>query len=387
MKITKNQARFFHYLKNDYIQHFLYGLCVFGVILGAFIFHEWYNKQREPSSSVEERIIALFPILAKAMVYTLFMAIPVYINLFFFSVYRGRIDKIMGWEIIPPPRLKGWGFPIFLLISSLVALAFAFPLSSFFQRVLGGTIPAPWGSVFIIAELLTLVSTAAKYAKDTIELNRELERRKRLEDIRRIRSLENALGFIKKQIRPHFLFNTLQNLKILAWKKSDDLPMLMDQLSVLLRYLFREANKKLVSVEKEIEFIRGYIELEKLSLSRNTRLTFDVEGFEIEGEEAPQIAPMLLLNLVENCFKHYDKGSEEEKQIQIHICLGDGKATLSTLNTFEPGIQNEHSTVESNEVGLKTLTESLALIYEDQYQFEIKVEPPYFITHLQIPLQ
>lgn len=376
MRITKSQARLYGYLKNDYIQHFLHGCGVFMLILGAFVFHTWYRKL----SFSWDTFLLIF---RDSIFYTLTMSFPVYFNFFLFLVYRGRIDKIIGWKVFPRPELKGWGFPLFMLVSLLTALIFAITATDFLNNQLT-IVKSEWYGVFVACELLILISTGAAYTKETIESVRALERKTRLEDIRRHRELEKTLDFIRKQIRPHFLFNTLQNLKILAFKKSDDLPMLMDQLSLLLRYLFTEANKKLVSVEKEIEFIRGYVELERLSLSRDTELTFRVEGFQVE-REMPKIAPMLLLNVVENCFKHYNKSSQDKKRIEIRIRCEKDKLILFALNSFESGMQNEHQMFKSNGVGLKTLSESLTLIYGKRYKLETKNELPYFIVHLQVP--
>jgi len=393
MRISKNQARLYQLFKNAYVQQLLYGCGVFILIFGAFVFHSWYNEEGMRFSDTWERMRKLIPIFKEATLYTLAMAPPVYLNLLLFLAYRGRISKILGWEISPFPELKGWGFPIFIITSLIVSLTLAFPIKILLIKVFGmEIIPAPWSSVFIVAEFLTLLSIGAYYAKETIEVNRELERRSRLEDIRRRneaekrrKEVENELTFIKRQIRPHFLFNTLQNLKILALKKSDDLPVLIDQLSLLLRYLFTEANSRLVSLEKELDFIRGYVELERLSLSPNTQLLFAVNKGKTVRTTG-KIAPMLLLNIVENCFKHYNKSSRQEKIITIQIKINRNSLTLATKNTFQPGVQNEHPPVDTGGVGLKTLTENLALVYGNQFHLKAESRSTYFLIQLKIPL-
>ena len=207
----------------------------------------------------------------------------------------------------------------------------------------------------------------------------------RLTEIRRRRTVEEALQLIKARIRPHFLFNALQNLKILAQQKSDELPVLMNQLSRLLRYTFTEADRKKVTIAKEIEFITSYLALEKLNLNSDIQFSFEcrISPDALQKE----IAPMLLLVIVENCFKHYNKSSHDTQTIDIQIDATTDSLILNTQNTFDLGFKNEHSNIESNGFGLKWVEEHLRLLYPNQYtlNFGQQTDNRFFVK-LKIPL-
>lgn len=208
----------------------------------------------------------------------------------------------------------------------------------------------------------------------------------RLTEIRRRRTVEEALQHIKARIRPHFLFNALQNLKILAQQKSEELPALMNQLSRLLRYTFTEADRKKVTISKEIEFITSYLALEKLNLNKNIHFTYqnNINPDALQKE----IAPMLLLVIVENCFKHYNKCSRDAQMIDIQIEATTDFLILNTQNTFDLGFKNEHADTETNGFGLKWVEEHLTLLYANQYilNFGQQADNRFFVK-LKIPLQ
>ena len=340
-------------------------------------------------------------------------------------VYKRRLDFLLHF-VLTAAQINGWVFPIFLISSTLIALLFTFLLDGIspehrkqYYLIL---IEPNYYINFVTIEIICLMSVGAAFTKVTIEKNRELERTKRLTDIRRRHAVEDTLALIRARIRPHFLFNALQNLKILARQKSDELPDLMNQLSFLLRYTFTEADKKNVTIGKEIEFISSYIALEQLNISHDTQFSYTQNiGTEALHQE---IAPMLLLVIIENCFKHYNKSSDKEKIIRISIEANTQHLTLKTLNSFDSGVKNEHDTAfnldlkneqqadfeenakneqdtafcgnteygqetpPKNGFGLKWVKKNLQLLYPNRYQLDNGFQNGnQFFVHLKIRLQ
>lgn len=378
-KITKSQAKVYQILQNDVFQHSVFGFVVFVIVFCVFAIDGSLSAQVHFGEGKAEAFLLVF---REAIVYFLVMIVPVYLN--FFVVYRGSLNFFSGKKYLNDKRIESWRFYLFLLFSSILAIGTAFPVNWILNKLLS-LIEPPYAHTLVVILLLIICTTGVSFMKDVLNRNRYWERKGRQETISRRKRLEQELQFIKKQIRPHFLFNTLQNLQILAKQKSDVLPDLMAKLSKLLRYLLYCTNEQKVPLEQELDFIRSYIELEKIQMSSSTDFRFEVVGEEQIGQV---IAPMILLIFIENCFKHYNKGGAREKKIHIHIEVKEKELILNTLNTFKLNSRNENT--DSNAIGglgLSTVEENLRLIYRDEYHLEksVKGKDIYKIC-LKIPL-
>ena len=381
VQIRKSQAKLYRSLRRDMVQHLLFGLVVFVIVLCFFTFNAWYKGMVEFQETMVYRRKAFLLIFGETLLYTLAMGVPVFFNLYFF--YKRRIQDYLKWPFLNEAEIKGWAFYFFLLFSCLTAILFTFPMTELFQHFLEIITPKWYGNLLIIL-LLILCTSGVSYTKETIERNRNFERMERQEQIRRQRRVEQELRFIKKQIRPHFLFNTLANLQILAGQKSDLLPDLMGRLSSLLRYLLYETNEKLVPLENELDFLRSYVELEKLQLSQTVDFKFEVIG---NGPFTGKIAPMILLVFVENCFKHYNKGNGGTKFIHLQLHVTDHHLELITANTFKTNAQNEDNFENrSGGVGMSSAKEKLQLIYKDNFSLACETGGNVFKLKLQLPL-
>ncbi len=381
MTIRKNQARLYHFLRHDIVQHLLFGAVVFVVVFFFFTFNAWYRGMVEFQETLIYRRDAFLQVFAESLLYTLAMGVPVYFNLFFF--YKQKIQDYLHVHFISKAQAKGWSFYLFLLACAVTAIVFTFPITALFDQTLE-VITLKWHVNLLIILLLNLSTAGAIYSKTVIEQNRQLERLERQQQIRRRQKVEQELRFIKKQIRPHFLFNTLANLQILAKQKSELLPGLMSRLSSLLRYLLYETNEKLVPLENELDFLRSYVELEKLQLSSQVEFRFEVLG---KPPFSGNIAPMILLVFVENCFKHYNKGNGTPKFIHIFIHVADGQLELRTQNTFKSDAQNEDNFKPGNGgFGLASAKEKLQLIYGNGFHLECFARNDTFNLQLQLPL-
>jgi hypothetical protein len=189
--------------------------------------------------------------------------------------------------------------------------------------------------------------------------------------------LETELKFLRNQVHPHFLFNTLNNIYALARKKSDDTAEAVMKLSKLLRFMLHETNKPVVKIADEIKMLDDYIELEKIRY--NGRLTIRF-GREIDNETQP-VSPLLLLPFVENAFKHGASESRFASYINIDMVLKNGLLQFTIENTKENG--EAHGANEN--IGLSNVKRQLELMYDD-YDMEVLDERSVFKVCLTINL-
>lgn len=189
------------------------------------------------------------------------------------------------------------------------------------------------------------------------------------------------LSFLKAQIHPHFLFNTLNNLYTLTLEKSDEAPAIIIKLANMLDYLLYQCNASRVPVQKEIELIQNYIGLESLRYGERLNLNFvhEVDDSTIE------IAPLLLLSPVENAFKHGTSGMSEQAWINISLIVVGKHMHFRVENAKATNpIQDERNYTDG--IGLKNIKNQLLLTYPDRHQLEIQDQNDQFIVDLKIEL-
>ncbi|WP_346861496.1 sensor histidine kinase [uncultured Draconibacterium sp.] len=174
------------------------------------------------------------------------------------------------------------------------------------------------------------------------------------------------LNFLKAQIHPHFLFNTLNNLYTLILSKSEEAPDIVLKLSELLDYMIYKSNDEFVPLAKELEIVEGYIDLEKIRYSKRLELFYTVSG----EAEKHQIAPLILLPFIENCFKHGASKNRIDPVVNIEINILPAYLSLKAVNSVsEKNVQIE---TEKAGIGLSNVRRRLDLIYTDRYELEIK---------------
>ncbi len=195
------------------------------------------------------------------------------------------------------------------------------------------------------------------------------------------KSLENAhlnaeVNFLKSQINPHFLFNTLNSIYSQAHARSEDTESSILKLSELLRYALYDSGEDQVDLERDIRYINNYIELQRLRLSSKIQLDYSVTG-DMTGKK---IAPMLLISFIENAFKHgisYTHASAID--IQIHIF----EETL-TLTVVNPVIEKD--SFAPGGLGLRNVKRRLELVYPERYELMTERENDQHIVHLKLKL-
>ena len=172
------------------------------------------------------------------------------------------------------------------------------------------------------------------------------------------------LSYLKAQINPHFLFNTLNSIYSLAIEKSDYTATAVVKLSGMMRYVISEASNKYVPLEKEISYLSDYIELQKIRLDDTIKLDYSVLGDTTEKV----IAPLVLISFIENAFK-YGVNAEENSDIRIHINISKAYLHLRVLNNKVHVYQNG---VKKSGVGIENTKHRLQLLYPGNHKLTIK---------------
>jgi two-component system sensor histidine kinase LytS len=193
---------------------------------------------------------------------------------------------------------------------------------------------------------------------------------------------ENELRHLKAQLNPHFLFNTLNNLYGLSVTESKKLPGLMLKLSDLLRYSLYDTNLHYVPVQKEIDYLSNYVELERIRLSGNSDIVLSVEGDTTER----YVAPLLMIVFVENAFKHFSAAKGEQAFVYIMLSVNEDELHLNVQNSVDPGFVPVPLAKRKGGLGLENARQRLDLIYPGQYRLEINKNPDYFETDLIVEL-
>lgn len=179
--------------------------------------------------------------------------------------------------------------------------------------------------------------------------------------------LEAELKFLKGQIHPHFLFNTLNNLYALTLKKDKHAPEVVLKLSDLMNYMLYDTNTKYIDIEKEINYIKNYIALEKIRYGERVDISFNIAG-QVAGNK---IAPMMILPFVENSFKHGVSGEIEDAWITIDLLLQDNHMTLKVENSKSVDYVRRSQREYASGIGLANVKRRLDLLYKDQYELKI----------------
>lgn len=174
---------------------------------------------------------------------------------------------------------------------------------------------------------------------------------------------EQELAFLKSQISPHFLFNTMNNLYGLSVVKSDQLPKLMLQLSDLLRYSLYETNQNFVPLKKEIDYLNNYIHLEKIRMGKLVDVHVHFPETAIDNIF---IAPIVLIVFVENAFKHARAVVDEKIVISIELKREEDWLVFTSTNPF---VEKEKES--SSGIGLDNVRKRLAHLYPNEHSIEM----------------
>lgn len=232
----------------------------------------------------------------------------------------------------------------------------------------------PFRSSFMLLSIIGLASLI-RFFKLHLE---EEKKRNQLQELQ----LQTKLAFLKSQVNPHFLFNALNNIYSMAVQKNQtEIASGLENLSGIMQYLTYESNSPFVPLKKEIDLLQNYIEIQNLRIADTDDTTIN---FQVNGDiEDKMIAPVILLPLVENAFKH---GIDPEEKSLINIQLHIDQNTL--FCTIKNSIFNDNKKGNTERgIGLDNVRERLDLVYPNQHQFTIQSDASFFLSKLQLDLR
>ncbi len=211
--------------------------------------------------------------------------------------------------------------------------------------------------------------------------------KERFEEKHQIQLLENEkatneLKFLKAQIHPHFLFNTLNNLYALTLAKSDAAPIVVTKLSEMLDYMLYQCNEPSIAIEKEIILLQGYIDLETLRYGTQLQLEFNHQV----DIPSTQIAPLILLSFVENAFKHGASGNPLNPKVDVDLQVEKGQLYFKVFNTKPAPNTFKKEDTEKKHIGLANINRQLTLNYPNTHSIEVDDTQDSYCVTLRIDL-
>ncbi len=279
-----------------------------------------------------------------------------FIGSFFLSAYVtaviARFFKIYVYEtILNSDELKN---PIIDILTDLPPLLYQYVL---------------W--VYLFPFFTVLI----KLIKDHFDQKRKMESLKK-------DKVSAELGFLKAQLHPHFLFNTLNNLYTLTLYKSDEAPGIVMKLAKILDYTLHQDKNEGIAIDKEVELIENYIDLELLRYGDRLDFVFNKSV----DNKSVKIAPLVLLSIVENAFKHGASGDHGRPKIHIDLKVENDQLLFEVFNTKPKVVQMDKTNFKKG-IGMNNVKRQLVLIYPKQHQYKVEETEDTYKALLTIDLQ
>ncbi len=303
-------------------------------------------------------------IMAREFINVLFFAMMVYINIYFlFPNYLSKKNLLHHLLSLAITAL------LITPIKTLCLLLISSDFGSFKAILMQNRF-----DFFASTLLIGILSTMYSIMNDWLETQRE---KKELQS----QTLQSELKFLKSQINPHFLFNTLNSLYALTLKKSDQAPEIVLKLSEMMRYMLYECNEREVSLSKEINYLKNYLELEKIRQGKKMDINFIMEG-EVEGQK---IAPLMFIPFIENSFKHGISNQLTAGYVNIYLEIEKQKVNIIIENSKTTSMPAAGGK-KSGGIGLVNVRRRLDLLYPNLHELTIKEDPNTYTVKLCINL-
>lgn len=297
-----------------------------------------------------------------------------YLAWFLSNVMQALVFYLNAYLFIPKlAYTRRFGQYLVALLGALCLLTFWDQFN--YSMLLPGLHFKIWGhALFELPTFIFVVmgSSAYRVIADNIRKHQKAKEKE-------TENLKTELSFLRSQVSPHFMFNVLNNMVALARKKSDLLEPSLIKLSALLRYMLYETDEDKVLLEKEIEYLKSYIELQSQRFGRNVSIQAD---FETSGD-GYVIEPMLLIPFVENAFKH-GTGLVPEARIEIHLKLTDDRLDFCVRNRYHEIGQWEKD--RTSGIGLTNVKRRLNLLYPKTHSLKVTREDGWFSILLNLNL-
>ena len=331
---------------------------LFWCVYYSFFFYQISNSpkgmERELSELLKDASFHVFSMMAVA-----------YLNYFYFFP-RFLIHKNLGRYLLE------FTIPFSILLTGIIYvkryIADGYTHKLAFMYSERFTINMVWSTLSLVLFVAML-----RFVEDWFELE---AKKKQIENEKLIAELR----FLKAQINPHFLFNTLNNLYSLAFINSPNTTVVIDKLSQMMRYMIYDSNHPKVSLNKEVEYMQNYISLEKLRLNNEVPISFKIIG----NTEGVQIVPLILITFLENAIKHGISNNSKDAWINITLELS-GKACVYTVENSKLLAQDE-KTKEKSGIGLQNVQRRLELSYPNQFDLEVEDNEKHYLVQLNLDL-
>jgi sensor histidine kinase YesM len=325
------------------------------ILVWAILFGGWYFFRAKdfPSQQLAIQVTALKVTVLALLIYTTnYVLIPKLLYrkkyFLFFSIY---LCMIIGMGLL---KLK--------IIMALVYPGLE-PFANFKTRFYDNIIP-----VF----LLVTTGAATRLIKDYLQTQR------RLTEIAEEKA-DTELKFLKSQINPHFLFNSLNSIYFLIDKQNTEARQTLLQFSDLLRYQLYDCNADTIAIEKELAYLQDYIRLQKLRKDNNydveVNIRNDIHGF--------KIVPLLLIPFVENAFKHISHYNNQKNFVHVEMGRQNGSFSFTVENSKENQL---NSKLLPGGIGLTNVKRRLELLYPDKHQLQIYNNESSFKIELELKI-
>ncbi|MFN4247522.1 MAG: sensor histidine kinase [Flavipsychrobacter sp.] len=358
----KLSAKIFSVINNRLVRNILFWV--------AMVYIVWNNDTQNKvySSDVYMMGIAITTFILIAYTYTNNLwLMPLYMRPKKYKAYTWRaalLTLITAAVFIFALKVLLMRYPL-LRIHHISVFSIVVDTSRTAEQILYEINTCFWG----LTVWLFLISTAW-YMNDYSRQQKVLEAAQR-------KQVETELHFLKSQVNPHFLFNTLNNLYGLSLKKADTTPDAILRLSSILRYMLYESDAEQVSFEKEKEIMQAYINLELLRLPAGNDFRFV-----IESDREYMVPPLLWLPVLENVFKHATRVITDKYFIAYNATIKDGVLTIHTRNNYKP---NSNGTAEGG-IGLSNLRKRLELLYPARHSITAMPDGDAFVVELKVNL-
>lgn len=221
---------------------------------------------------------------------------------------------------------------------------------------------------FLVFLISTCISVTQQWLKSE-ETKKEVESEK----------LNTELSFLKSQVNPHFLFNTLNNIYALAVVGSDKTAPAIMKLSSIMRYILTDTQSDTVPLENEVNFVANFIDLQRVRLTDKVTVSFTTEG----NISTQQIAPLLFIPFVENAFK-YGVSTKENSVITIIVNATDSNVHLFVSNTI---VKADNGILDTTGIGINNVKRRLDLLYPEKHNLQITNNEETFFVNLVITIK
>lgn len=305
---------------------------------------------------------------------SLVAAVMIYFFLLFvipFARYKARKRYLWG------------GLFINVTVWSAVLTAFVLIVSSVSAQmnILESDVALLIGIFASVSMLLSAYFFAFYYFIDLYDQQKNLNRYEQVFTDK----LQAETNFLKTQINPHFLFNTLNNIYSLTLSQSSDAPRVTVQLKELINYMVNDCTMDMVPLDGEIRFLENYISLEKVRNKQdNTTIELDIKG----DAAGKVIAPLLLVNFIENAFKHGVKAGIGASFVKVRLYIMDKMLAMEVSNSKPEAMEPSHELNKqgSSGIGIRNVKRRLELLYPNRYKLRISQTKTEFNVHLNLQL-